>query len=138
MERKLFYYSFHPLIFVPLYSVRVTRTSKAMQTTAIGTVAYSLPENEVIPITLLISRRYIPYTDLHKKNCYIVHYLQISTIRHHSGNQNGYSNRVIYGYYFICKLTNSTNSWGREQLKTYFLLLVRTRIKLFNSVAYIV
>ena len=37
-----------------------------MQTTAIGTVANSLPENEVILLTLLISKRYIPYTDLRK------------------------------------------------------------------------
>ena len=37
-----------------------------MQTAAIRTVAYSLPQNEVILLTLLISRRYIPYTDLHK------------------------------------------------------------------------
>ena len=45
---------------------KVTRTSKAMQTTAIRTVANSLPENEVILLTLLISKRYIPYTDLQK------------------------------------------------------------------------
>ena len=37
-----------------------------MQTTAIGTVTNSLPENEVILLTLLISKTYIPYTDLHK------------------------------------------------------------------------
>ena len=37
-----------------------------MQTTAIRTVANSLPENEVILLTLLISKRYIPYTDLRK------------------------------------------------------------------------
>ena len=37
-----------------------------MQTTAIGTVANSLPENEVILLTLLISKGYIPYTDLRK------------------------------------------------------------------------
>lgn len=37
-----------------------------MQTAAIRTVAYSLPQNEVILLTLLISRRYIPYTDLRK------------------------------------------------------------------------
>ena len=37
-----------------------------MQTTAIRTVANSLPENEVILLTLLISKRYIPYTDLQK------------------------------------------------------------------------
>ena len=43
-------------------------TSKAMQTTAIGTVANSLPENKVILITLLNSSRYIPYTDLRKIN----------------------------------------------------------------------
>ena len=38
-----------------------------MQTTAIGTVVNSLPENKVILLTLLISKRYIPYTDLAKK-----------------------------------------------------------------------
>ncbi|OUN80993.1 hypothetical protein B5G04_07010 [Bacteroides sp. An51A] len=37
-----------------------------MQTTAIRTVTNSLPENEVILLTLLISKRYIPYTDLRK------------------------------------------------------------------------
>lgn len=37
-----------------------------MQTAAIRTVTKSLPENEVILLTLLISKRYIPYTDLHK------------------------------------------------------------------------
>ncbi len=64
MERKLFYYSFHPLIFVPLHYVRVTQISKAMQTTAIGTVAKSLPQNKVILLNRLISNNYIPYTDL--------------------------------------------------------------------------
>ena len=38
-----------------------------MQTTAIRTVANSLPENKVILLTLLISKRCIPYTDLRKK-----------------------------------------------------------------------
>lgn len=38
-----------------------------MQTTAIRTVANSLPQNEVILLTLLISKRYIPNTDLQKK-----------------------------------------------------------------------
>ena len=37
-----------------------------MQTTAIRTVANSLPQNEVILLTFLISKRYIPYTDLRK------------------------------------------------------------------------
>ena len=37
-----------------------------MQTTAIRTVANSLPQNEVILLTLLISKRYIPYTELRK------------------------------------------------------------------------
>jgi hypothetical protein len=45
---------------------KVTRTSKAMQTTAIRTVANSLPQNEVILLTLLISTGYIPYTNLLK------------------------------------------------------------------------
>ena len=40
-----------------------------MQTMAIRTVTNSLPENEVILLTLLISKRYIPYTDL-RKNTY--------------------------------------------------------------------
>lgn len=52
------------LYFTIFASVRVTRTGKAMQTTAIGTVANSLPKNEVILLTLLISDGYIPYTDL--------------------------------------------------------------------------
>lgn len=39
-----------------------------MQTMAIRTVAKSLPENEAILLTLLISRRYIPYTDLRKND----------------------------------------------------------------------
>lgn len=38
-----------------------------MQTTAIRTVANSLPQNEVILLTLLISKRYIPNTDLLKE-----------------------------------------------------------------------
>ena len=37
-----------------------------MQTTAIRTVAKSLPQNKVILLTCLISNSYIPYTDLHK------------------------------------------------------------------------
>lgn len=42
-----------------------------MQTTAIRTVAKSLPQNKVILLTCLISNSYIPYTDLRKKseNC---------------------------------------------------------------------
>lgn len=38
-----------------------------MQTTAIRTVAKSLPQNKVILLTCLISNSYIPYTDLYKK-----------------------------------------------------------------------
>lgn len=59
--------SFQSEYFSYLCTVRVSRTSKAMQTTAIGTVANSLLQNEVIILTLLISTRYIPYTDLRKK-----------------------------------------------------------------------
>jgi len=54
------------LSFCIFASIRVTRTSKAMQTTAIRTVANSLPQIEVILLTLLISGRYIPYTNLGK------------------------------------------------------------------------
>ena len=42
-----------------------------MQTTAMGTVANSLPKNEIILLTLLISDWYIPYTDLIKIRVYI-------------------------------------------------------------------
>lgn len=38
-----------------------------MQTTAIGTVANSLPENEVILLTLLISKGYILFAELRNK-----------------------------------------------------------------------
>lgn len=38
-----------------------------MQTTAIGTVANSLPENEVILLTLLISKGYILFAELFNK-----------------------------------------------------------------------
>ena len=51
------------LYFTIFASIRVTRTSKAMQTTAIGTVANSLPQNEVILLTL-ISKRYILFAEL--------------------------------------------------------------------------
>ena len=51
-----------------------------MQTTAIGTVANSLPENEVILLTFLISSRYIPYTDLLKIYGIIVENRQINAI----------------------------------------------------------
>ena len=62
-NRHFLVYSIPFLIFA---FVIVTRTSKAMQTTAIGTVVNSLPENKVILLTLLISKRYIPYTDLQR------------------------------------------------------------------------
>lgn len=54
------------LYFTIFASVRVTRTSKATRTTTIRTVANSLPENEAILLTFLISKRYIPHTDLQK------------------------------------------------------------------------
>ena len=62
----MLYSSFRPLYLCTFASVRVIQTSKAVQTTAIRTVANSLPKNEVILLTILISRRYIPYTDLMK------------------------------------------------------------------------
>ena len=65
-ERKMPYSSFRPLYLCIFASVRVTQTSKAMQTTAIRTVAKSLPQNKVILLTCLISNSYIPYTDLRK------------------------------------------------------------------------
>lgn len=65
-EKKDMIVLLRSLLFYTFASVRVTQTSKAMQTTAIRTVAKSLPESEVIFLTLLISKRYISYTDLHK------------------------------------------------------------------------
>lgn len=41
-----------------------------MQTTAIRTVAYSLPENEAILLTLLISNRYILFAELRNNPAY--------------------------------------------------------------------
>ena len=64
------YSSFRPLYLCIFASVRVTQTSKAMQTTAIRTVAKSLPQNKVILLTCLISNSYIPYTDLKKLFAY--------------------------------------------------------------------
>ena len=52
------------LYFTIFASVRVTRTSKATRTTTIRTVANSLPANEAILLTFLISNRYIPHTVL--------------------------------------------------------------------------
>lgn len=60
----MLYSSFRPLYLYTFASVRVTRTSKATRTTTIRTVANSLPENEAILLTFLISKRYIPHTDL--------------------------------------------------------------------------
>ena len=51
-----------------------------MQTTAIGTVTNSLPQNEVILLTLLISGRYISYTDLH--NNFVKHDFAESKLNH--------------------------------------------------------
>lgn len=48
-----------------------------MQTTAIRTVAYSLPENEAILLTLLISNRYILFAELGNK---IGHFLLLIII----------------------------------------------------------
>ena len=62
----MLYSSFRPLYLYTFASVRVTRTSKATRTTTIRTVANSLPENEAILLTFLISKRYIPHTDLRK------------------------------------------------------------------------
>lgn len=45
-----------------------------MQTTAIRTVAYSLPENEAILLTLLISNRYILFAEL--RNIFVMYNMQ--------------------------------------------------------------
>ena len=63
-----------------------------MQTTAIRTVANPLPENEIILLTLLISKRYIPYTDF-KKICEITaladHNCVLSTDNNGGGGPQG-------------------------------------------------
>lgn len=43
---------------------KISLAVKTVNATVIGMVANSLPGNEVILLTLLISNRYIPYTDL--------------------------------------------------------------------------
>ena len=73
----MLYSSFRPLYLCTFASVRVIQTSKAVQTTAIRTVANSLPKNEVILLTILISRRYIPYTDLRKNFKFIYPVIKI-------------------------------------------------------------
>lgn len=45
---------------------KISLVVKTVKATVIGLVANSLPGNEVILLTLLISNRYIPYTDLPK------------------------------------------------------------------------
>ena len=45
---------------------KISLVVKTVKATVIGLVANSLPGNEVILLTLLISKRYIPYTDLRK------------------------------------------------------------------------
>ena len=70
-----------------------------MQTTAIRTVANSLPNNGIKLLTLLISKRYIPYTDLRKlfaksiilskKDCLLMLKLNIAM------NKVGYTSLLI-------------------------------------------
>ena len=56
------------LIYLCIFAyTRVIQISKAMQTTAIRTVANSLPNNEIIFLTLLILRSYISDTILENK-----------------------------------------------------------------------
>lgn len=65
-----------------------------MQTTAIRTVANSLPQNEVILLTLLISKRYIPNTDLTKKLkfrlAWVGFFIKFVTIAEVLHKKNGY------------------------------------------------
>lgn len=51
-----------------------------MQTTAIGTVANSLPENEVILLTLLISKGYILFAELGNNFEWKVEHTALGTI----------------------------------------------------------
>ena len=85
-----------------------------MQTTAIRTVANSLPQNEVILLTLLISKRYIPNTDLHKisrialqnkewfnnnpieKHSHIVPYAPVTNNRQHASFSLQYLHSYIH------------------------------------------
>lgn len=80
----MLYSSFRPLYLYTFASVRVTRTSKATRTTTIRTVANSLPENEAILLTFLISKRYIPHTDL-RNNFVSSEYFREADIREGGG-----------------------------------------------------
>lgn len=70
-----------------------------MQTTAIRTVAYSLPENEAILLTLLISNRYILFAEL--ANIFLSPYFFV-----------GRRPNLCYRYLFLCleQAVVSTNS----------------------------
>ena len=67
-----------------------------MQTTAIRTVANSLPQNEVILLTLLISERYIPYTDLVK--IFVFEPTVLDFPRFWSGDGGNASARFLRGF----------------------------------------
>lgn len=57
---------------------KISLAVKTVKATVIGMVANSLPGNEVILLTLLISNRYIPYTDLPKFSPFSTHRKGIS------------------------------------------------------------
>ena len=69
-----------------------------MQTTANRTVANSLPKNEVILLTLLISKRYIPYTDLRKISGISAELQQIKT-------------KVRFSYHYPIILLQQSCTW---------------------------
>ena len=89
-----------------------------MQTTAIRTVANSLPENEVILLTLLISKRYIPYTHLQKipqfpqlihlephlanNRCGVFLIFRCNTQKHSRLSVNGKISKKLHPYFSAC------------------------------------
>ncbi len=74
-----------------------------MQTTAIGTVANSLPENEVILLTLLISKGYILFAELKNipdnRAIFLLEIYSSDTILQASGISNLFLHAAIAEYY---------------------------------------
>ena len=94
-----------------------------MQTTAIGTVAKSLPQNVVILLTLLIPKRYIPYTDLRKICGISAEFRQINENVDDAGldKMNGYSIKKIRDY--LVKIRDSLFGERKTGLKPATLSL---------------
>lgn len=97
-----------------------------MQTTAIGTVANSLPENEVILLTLLISKGYILFAELRYNSVKSKLFILICVNR----NLNVFSvsivatmffhfyNKIHFDYFFVSGFikVNIVQKWYKKKM----------------------